>query len=339
MKKILLSIIALCCTMVAIAQNTEEISAILQHGEEVSVYKGSTGLQQAYANASDGDVITLSEGTFYAVNIEKPLTIYGAGFETNEETKTAVTTINATFNVGKADAVIEGMHIEGIKINGSLAFTQKLKNSTIQRCYITENLTFANDIENVRVKQCRVGGNLNGSKTVVAKGLLIANCYVWGEINYYSNESIVNIDHSFMGYQYNTYSNYNDYNNYAQFLWTNSIINSRGSSYRMATGNCATVKNCIVVSGGGGVRDNNIIENLYTVDVANLFADAEDVNYTEARTFKLKDETTYKGTDGTPIGPSGGAGWNKVPSTPYVKNLNATVNGINLGVAYEAGVK
>ena len=339
MKKILLSIIALCCTMAVSAQGTDEISAVLQHGEEVSVYKGSTGLQQAYAAASDGDVITLSKGTFYAVNIEKSLTIYGAGFEVNEETKTDITTINATLNVGKADDVIEGFHIEGVKINGNLAFTQKLKNSTVQRCYITSHLTFAKDIESVRVKQCRVGGDLSGSKTVLANGLLITNCYVWGLINYFSNESIVNIDHSFIGYQYNTYYDYNDYNNYAQFLWTNSIIFNRGPNYRMATGNCATVKNCIVVNGGGGIRDNNIIENCYYVDLANLFADGTDAAYAEDRTWKLQDETTYKGTDGTPIGPSGGFGWYKVPSTPYVKDLNATVNGTNLDVDYEADVR
>jgi hypothetical protein len=339
MKKYLLSIIALCCTIAVCAQGTEEISAILQHGEEVSVYKGSTGLQQAYAAASDGDVITLSKGTFNAVNIEKPLTIYGAGFEENEETKTAITTISGNTNVGKADAVIDGLHIEGVKINGNLACTQILKNYTIRRCYITGNMTFAKDIENVRVKQCRVGGDLSGSKTVLANGLLITNCYVWGLINYFSNESIVNIDHSFIGYQYNTYYDYNDYNNYAQFLWTNSIIFNRGPNYRMATGNCATVKNCIVVNGGGGIRDNNIIENCYYVDLANLFADGTDAAYAEDRTWKLQDETTYKGTDGTPIGPSGGFGWYKEPSTPYVKDLNATVNGTNLGVAYEAGVR
>lgn len=191
----------------------------------------------------------------------------------------------------------------------------------------------------MRVRQCRVEGDLSGSKTVLANGLLITNCYVWGLINYFSNESIVNIDHSFVGYQYNTYNDYNDYNNYAQFLWTNSIIFNRGPNYRMATGNCATVKNCIVVNGGGGIRDNNIIENCYYVDLANLFADGTDAAYAEDRTWKLQDETTYKGTDGTPIGPSGGAGWYKVPSTPYVKDLNATVNGTNLDVDYEADVR
>lgn len=339
MKKILLSIIALCCTVVAGAQSTDEISAILQHGEEVSVYKGSTGLQQAYTAAVDGDVITLSKGSFDPVNIEKTLTIYGAGFEANEETNTAVTTINGGISVGKADPVIDGLHIEGVKINGNLACTQKLKNSTIQRCYITGNLTFANDIESVRVKQCRVGGDLSGSKTVLAQSLWITNCYVWGQINSFSNESIVNIDHTFMGYVYNTYYDYADYNNFAQFLWTNSIFYNRGANYHMPTGNYATVKNCIVVNGAGTIRDNNIVENCYYVNIADLFDDAPDGVYTESRTFKLKDETTYKGTDGTPIGPSGSDGWNKVPSTPYVKNLNATVVETNLNVSYEAGVR
>lgn len=68
-------------------------------------------------------------------------------------------------------------------------------------------------------------------------------------------------------------------------------------------------------------------------------ADAEDGLYTKRRTFQLKDEATYQDTDGTPIGPSGGAGWNKVPSKPYVANLSAKVSGTSLGVTYEAGVK
>jgi hypothetical protein len=70
--------------------------------------------------------------------------------------------------------------------------------------------------------------------------------------------------------------------------------------------------------------------------LADVFNDGTDLNYSEDRTWKLKDENTYVGTDGTPIGPYGGDGWNKVPATPVVKNLNATVNGANLGVSYEA---
>lgn len=46
MKKLFLSFIALCCISAAGAQGTDEISAILLHGEEVSVFKGSGGLKR-----------------------------------------------------------------------------------------------------------------------------------------------------------------------------------------------------------------------------------------------------------------------------------------------------
>ena len=61
--------------------------------------------------------------------------------------------------------------------------------------------------------------------------------------------------------------------------------------------------------------------------------------YSEERTFELKNPTTYVGSDGKPIGPSGGIGWNKIPSTPIVKNLDATVNGTSLEVDYDAEVR
>ena len=156
MKKILLSIIALCCTMAVSAQGTDEISAVLQHGEEVSVYKGSTGLQQAYAAASDGDVITLSKGTFYAVNIEKSLTIYGAGFEVGEETKTDITTINATLNVGKADDVIEGFHIHKIGILAEIFQRCCLRISPRYSC-IADTLPFL-----LQLLREKIPGNVEG---------------------------------------------------------------------------------------------------------------------------------------------------------------------------------
>ena len=78
--------------------------------------------------------------------------------------------------------------------------------------------------------------------------------------------------------------------------------------------------------------------NCHYVDLANIFADSENIDYDESRTFVLKEPTTYVGTDNTPIGLSGGVGWNKIPSKPYVSNLSATPSGTNLNVTYEAGV-
>lgn len=333
MKKILFLIMAICSTIVATAQSTDEISAILHHGDEVSVFTGNTAFQKAYDAAVDGDVINLSQGTFIKVNeIIKSLRIYGAGFEDNAKTNTAITKIDGDVTLAGTDNTIDGFVLEGVKINGQLAVKCNMKNALIQKCYMTK-IWLNHDTENITVRQCRITGSIDGGKNV-AKGLLISNCYVWDKINNFNHASFVNVDHSFMGSLYRS-----DERDNAVFLWTNSIINNGPSSYYdfLPTGIGSTVRNCIMLS--KRIWDDVIIENCFYPAVADVFADAENVEYTETRTFELKDPETYKGTDGTPIGPSGGAGWNKVPSHPYIKNLSATTSGTNLNVSYESGVK
>ena len=347
MKKILCSIVALCCTIVAGAQN-EMVTAVLQHGDSETVYKGGTAFQQAYAAAVDNDVITLSSGTFKRLSssIEKVLAIYGAGFEDDAATSTAITAIDGDLYVGKADATLDGIHIEGLCVRGNLnaanntssSTTAELKNFTLQKCYITGNLHFNSNIETVTVKQCEIGSGIYGTNNNTASGLTIANCYVWERIAGFSIDSRVHIDHCLTCRRYTSGRYSSDTYYFSQFLWTNSILGNR-SAYDgwgdNTIGEYSTVKNCIVI--GSSFNNTVISENCYiNIALADVFNDGTDLNYSEDRTWKLKDENTYVGTDGTPIGPYGGDGWNKVPATPVVKNLNATVNGANLGVSYEA---
>ena len=101
MKKILLSIIALCCTMAAGAQQTDQISAILQVEDQTpQVFYGASALKSAIAAApNSGGVITLSSGLFNAIDITKDVKIFGAGFETDADNDVALTNINGGFNV------------------------------------------------------------------------------------------------------------------------------------------------------------------------------------------------------------------------------------------------
>lgn len=331
MKKYLFLIIALCYTVVTNAQGTDQSSAILQHGDEATFFKGSTAFKQAYAAAADGDVIILSEGTFEPERIEKRLTIYGAGFEKNAETNTAITAFSGHIFVGKADAVLDGFHIEGVKVMGTLQFDYEVKNCIIQKCYIQQEIKFNKKIENVTVKQCLLGSVI-GTNEVVASGLLIANCYMLGNARAFSRESFINVDHCLL-------SNYAN-EDYAQILFTNAIIYGRYTYSSSTVGQYSTVKNCIAHTDFNGLPGNAYTDGtFYRIDIATIFADAENANYTETRTFELKDPETYKGTDGTPIGPSGGAGWNKVPSKPSVANLKTSVSGTNLNVTYTPQVK
>ena len=332
MKKYLFLVIALCYTVVTNAQGTDQSSAILQHGDEATFFKGSTAFKQAYAAAADGDVIILSEGTFEPVRIEKSLTIYGAGFEKNAETNTAITAFSSHVYVGNSNIVLDGFHMEGVKILGGLYFDGEIKNSKIQKCFIKENINFNKNIENVTVKQCRTYDSILGENTVVASGLLIANCYLGGNVRTFSRESFFNVDHCFL-------SRYGNENN-AQILFTNTIIYGSSAYTSSTVGQYSTVKNCIAHTDFGGLPENAHTDGtFYRIDIATIFADAENANYTETRTFELKDPETYKGTDGTPIGPSGGAGWNKVPTKPSVANLKTSVSGTNLNVTYTPQVK
>ena len=331
MKKIVLLIFALCYTVVAYAQGTDQISAILQHGDTETIFIGNTGLAKAYEAAVDGDVIILSQGVFEPINnISKVLTIYGAGFEDNAETNTATTTINGTFKLGDgSDTEFDGIHIEGVKINGYMGLNSQLKNVTIQRCSIGNNIEFNHNTENVTFRQCYMLGDILGQYKH-ANGLLISNCYITKNINNFSVNSFVHIDHSYMGYMYSRV-----YREYAQFLWTNSIINNLSGD--MPSGYAAIVKNCIFFA-DNYYNDVNL-ENCYRLSsIADIFADGENADYSPTRTFELKDPAKYVGTDGTPIGLSGGAGWNKVPSNPYVSKVNTTLSGTQLNVTYEAGV-
>lgn len=336
MKKYLFLVIALCYTVVTNAQGTDQSSAILQHGDEATFFKGSTAFKQAYAAAADGDVIILSEGTFEPVRIEKSLTIYGAGFEKNAETNTAITAFSGYVYVGNSNIVLDGFHMEGVKILGGLYFDGEIKNSKMLKCFIKEDINFKKNIENVTLKQCHYLGSVLGTDAVVASGLLVANCYLGGNVRTFSRESFINVDHCYL----NRYVNEDN----AQILFTNTIVaGTGGDPYKTSiVGQYSTINYCMLNEGSMGwhrIPSNVTVGTYHLIDIATIFADAENADYTETRTFELKDPETYKGTDGTPIGPSGGAGWNKVPSKPSLANLKTSVSGTNLNVTYTPQVK
>ena len=120
---------------------------------------------------------------------------------------------------------------------------------------------------------------------------------------------------------------------------TNTIIGANRFSSACGVANYSTAQNCIVVNGAGTFPSSVSYGNCPRVNLANIFADGENAEYSETRTFELKDPTTYKGGDGTSIGPAGGEGWNKVPAKPSIANLTTTLSGTNINITYDAAVK
>ena len=133
-KRVIISLMVLCFAMVAKAQNDVAI-ATLQHGDNVSVFKGPSALASALAAASDegGDVITLSEGSFTAATITKPVSIYGAGFETDNAKGTLLTTISGNLTVGKGDnTTLSNVHLEGFYLDGQLNVGGQYNNGPLE---------------------------------------------------------------------------------------------------------------------------------------------------------------------------------------------------------------
>lgn len=330
MKKILILIVALCCTVVAGAQSTDQISAILQNGEETTVYYGQDALKSAYTAAQDGGVITLSSGIFNNPGaISKNITIYGIGWEKDTDGVIPTTIKGLDYQTGDDATSLHNIVLEGVFVDGTINVRQTDGMIVRKSRFNTFNVN-GNNAKNITVTQC-YGGNV-GCGNVDVYGLTFTNCYLTGRVTSVKVGSLVLFDHCIMTYS-NSY-NWNDYS-HSRATYTNSIITHRGGSTDIITAG-ATAKYCIFVV--DGLNANVLSENnKFNVDINNIFSDGgTGVDYATDRTFTLADQDTYKGNDNKPIGIND---WVKIPAIPYVKNLNATVDGTDLKVNYQAGVR
>ena len=325
MKKILLSIVALCCAVVAGAQN-EIMTAVLQHGSDVSVFTGANAFVNANAAAADGDVITLSAGAFNVSDITKSITVYGAGFEKDANTGTEVSKINGQLNLGASGGgTLSDIHLEGIYFNSHVNTNVSLEGFVMEKCYVNGNVNIVENTNTI-IRNCVITGAIAGGDKI-ANNCIIQNCYVGGAINTFNVSSSVKIDHcitcNFVGPYFCT-------NSIFTYYWVGAYYDRAA----FANTEGAVAHNCIFRSFSYNNQDKNDFQNCYAVDINNIFSDATNANYSAARTYEIQQPTTWIGTDGQEIGIR--YGWSKVPGTPVVKNLNATVAGTDLNVVYEA---
>ena len=325
MKKILLSIVALCCAVVAGAQN-EIMTAVLQHGSDVSVFTGANAFVNANAAAADGDVITLSAGAFNVSDITKSITVYGAGFEKDANTGTEVSKINGQLNLGASGGgTLSDIHLEGIYFNSHVNTNVSLEGFVMEKCYVNGNVNVVENTNTI-IRNCVITGAIAGGDKI-ANNCIIQNCYVGGAINTFNVSSSVKIDHcitcNFVGPYFCS-------NSIFTYYWVGAYYDRAV----FANTEGAVAHNCIFRSFSYNNQDKNDFQNCYAVDINNIFSDATNANYSAARTYEIQQPTTWIGTDGQEIGIR--YGWSKVPGTPVVKNLNATVAGTDLNVVYEA---
>lgn len=336
MKKTILSLVVLCFTMAAQAQPGEPVSATLQVGDEITMFYGSGALKAALdAAPQSGGVITLTAGLFdwnASWKITKSVSIYGAGWETDDANGTYLSRFSYIFIEGTSEQPLENVTIEGIRMwsYGTPLKISYAKNVTISRSWLG-GLRINGKSENITIRQCSFYENNNttsieSSEQVV--GLTIKNCLISRVSNINSTSSVL-IDHCILTYRDDRYS--------STPIYTNNIVvgsspfpNGTTAKYNLFLN--ATSLDASIDAEGSWLKNDVITP---------LFSDTNDnsVSYTETRTFELTDaaKTKYIGTDGTEVGLYGGEyPWTKKPSSPRVKGIELGVSGTTLNVTYDA---
>lgn len=307
MKKLFLSLVAaLMAATATYAQSS--MLATLSHDGEITTFYGASALAQAHAAAVSGDVITLSSGTFSAINITKGVTIRGAGMAFDPQTQSEPTIITNDFAIEIPTTDTSRLTIEGIYHNANIYYRGTLTGAMFMKSRF-KTISYNNNdrIVNLTMLHCKVANQIDLSTNSSAACI---NCVV---CNPYSVSSAT-----------------------SNFEFTNCIVIGNGNSPKSSS-----FKNCYFYNTfsnylySSDVAFNCVSNYTYMFDkvpannnkIASTAAVFKSFNgtYSDQQTFELTDaaKETYKGIDGTEIGIYGGnMPFSAVTTNPQITKCN-----------------
>lgn len=313
MRKIVFIFIAL----IAIGQNVcaQGMTATLQSGDNLSVLYGVNAFINAYAEAKDGDQITLSAGTFNAPegSITKSVKITGVGaYEETGNTVFESLTVSGTDN-----------RIEGIKFS-KILYASNSKNLIVARCWI-EKLDASSNYTNPLFRECVIKVPANFK---YARDFTIMNCTIsqFFGTNNSDEENVGNILNTVI-YEWNgaigrvpyaIYKNclmgHND--NFALTDASRQLQLNKPSEFYYNVG----FKNGGYYNPVFKVVNDCISVNNQILSFESLF------NNTES--YPAKPQNAPTGDDGTVVGPYGGTGFSEYPAIPRIisKDIDGKTN-------------
>ncbi len=309
MKKLLfLFVFTVMTGFCAMAQNT--LMATLNHEGEVSVFYGVNAIKLANDAAVDGDIISLTGGTFKATTLTKAVTLRGTGVYPNEDAQTIATRITDDFYINIADTEHQ-LVIEGINFLNAFYNKCNIQNPLFRKCifrtvylsgaYSSTSLTSGTFI-NCYISELR--SNLYYDCYQCTMSLI--NCFV---NNIYENNgspyNVYTCVNSIIGLK--TGSSTNDIS-YSSF--DNCIFFGKESDCgKLGISNNAN--NCVATGPGmEHIFDNFLVGgNTVVEDISAIFKDFDGTSYTDVSTFELTDEAarTYLCVDGSQVGIHGGS--------------------------------
>ena len=320
MKKILFAMtVLLGCTTMSFAQTS--FIATLQHEGEFSHFYGGGALSSAYNAAVDGDIITLSPGTFSSPGtFDKGVTLRGAGVESPEQTYISGS-ITFCSTISTRVTTVEGIRFSGtVNISnnssgngqGSLKF---IKNVIQSVQAITASSYSTNKGPSVRFYNNALYGLYFSSNT--HPDFLLYNCYIENPqcSGIYFSETTTTFvnciirwsETSYSGGSNSSYARLCYYLNFYNCIF-NRTPNGSNNPNRTSLPITATAYNCLSIN--DGYLFNGIVSggNNQTVNSASdVFVSYRDSHIT-GELFELTEtaKKTYIGTDGTQIGMQGG---------------------------------
>lgn len=289
--------------MTAIGADAQSnLAATLSHEGNVSTFYGGTAFKEAYEVAQDGDIITLSAGSFPGLDIKKNLTIRGAGMELNGDATVL------TGNLGLGANELNSVNLEGIIFPNNIYF--KLNNCSIAKCRFIGKINDSNGIKNVNFIHCIISEvNLSQSKHTAS----FISC-VFNKFKSRDPSSVYNLDNCILE-DVSAYSS--DGLCLINCTLKNCYIKSSqtGPGPKSKYGTLST--NCVYATPTGEQTFDIGQKNCYNATVdEEPFADTE---------YHLKAEYASKwlGNDGTEVGIYGGAiPFDPATSLPKITKFN-----------------
>lgn len=311
MKKLFL-LLAMLVGVVCLGSAQSTQVATLSHEGTITSFSSANALRDAYNAAVDGDVITLSSGSFAAVNFEKRITIRGAGMGVkinDSDPYIEPTLLTGTFTIKAGGNGINNFKLEGI---------------------LSENRVYLGDVVNAQFSKCKFKEldfyvNQGGFENVT-----FVNCVVYERATICYNASM-----NFYGcYLKNTYFSGNG----SHHTITNCILeNTTESSFG---DNACVVKNSIYYNqskhncSNNGNAFNSIWFGKYSVDSYpfnetlethnNTFVPEGMILFKEGSFYQLTDEAKlYLSDDDTEVGIYGGSlPFDPTPTNPQIVKFN-----------------
>lgn len=293
--------------------------ATLSHDGEISTFYGITALRDAYNASKHGDIITLSSGSFTPVNINKALTIRGAGMQVDTAANTFPTVISGDFSINIPDTVTQRLTMEGLYNNFMVTVHGTLKDASFLKCKFNK-FTYSNStstkMKNLTFIHCRIS---NGLRLPNESSASCVNCYIFDPDTYSKTSS--NFEFSNCVIATNSYM----FSSICSSSFLNCIIYSSivGSDYLHSSN---TAYYCL-----GKDYRNNLFQYMPNTTNTKLTADLNTVfktytgSYNDSETFELTDEAKakYLGSDKTQVGIYGGnLPFDPTPTNPQITKCN-----------------